>query len=209
MNARLLLALPLIALVAACSPSMATYHQRVGFDAFGEEQTPRDREANAEALDDLLDRAEAIASGEEEAPEIPEGAMPQVIELPFDSVAADDAPNPSGSTTLRREDLDALLAGGPHAVLGVVLLEPARQGDSLVGFAISEVYRGGEFVFEAGLTRGDVVQSINGISIVNPEDVMSVWEALSEADSVEIEWLRDGESRSRRWDVVTDVASAQ
>ena len=156
--------------VGACSPSFESYVGPSGFDNSAS-MNPEQREENREAFEELLQMAREDDSDDE-----PREDDAAVVEVPlhFEQVSVDSNVEVSQSDTIRRSSVDALLTQGPHAVLGVVLAEPYRNGGSLVGYEVSDVYRGGEFVLEGGIERGDVIRSVNGVSIVSPEDVMTM-----------------------------------
>ena len=192
-------ALFVVSTVAACAP---TYESMNSGPSFGSEaQSNREQRRNEEALDELMARAragetdEASVDGPVTIPlRQPDAVEPGSVEL-------------STSSNLRRATVDSFLARGPHAVLGFVLLVPVREGSALLGYRIGEVFDGGEYVLAGGLQSGDIVLTVNGRPIVEPDDFMAVWSDLGTAEVLDIEYERDGIRDQLTWEIINDVAS--
>lgn len=110
----------------------------------------------------------------------------------------------AGQATIARAELDAVLDGGLGRFLGRVETEPAREAGRFVGFRI--VALEGRLVVndlaDRGLRPGDVVVRVNGQIIERPEQALTVWEGLRVASTLAIEYLRAGQRREARFEIV-------
>ncbi|MFT6397147.1 MAG: hypothetical protein ACJAYU_001893 [Bradymonadia bacterium] len=177
-----------LAAASACSPSFENLPE--DFILEGEGRTPEDAEANMAALRQLVSE-----NREREPREAPANSLEVVVLGPAIEPAL------TGSGALSRSAVDDFVELGPHAVLGAVLLEPHYSSGAAVGFEISELYEGSEFIRGAGLDVGDVVTSVNGHSILMPDGFMDAWDSLSDAESLELEVIRDGVEETLTWPI--------
>ncbi len=191
---RLLFIASLLSLTA-CAPSMQTMQGSHVFDELPRTEA-EEQARNQEALDSLLAQAEANAGDEHYD-------APVVIPLRLEPTTAEAL----NEETVRRSALDAFLRSGPYSVFGVVSLVPARADGVLLGFQIEDVFQGGEYIIEGGLERGDIVRTVNGTSVLNPDDVMVIWDDLAEATSLDVVYLRGGVEQTLHYDIVSDVAA--
>jgi len=123
--------------------------------------------------------------------------------------AASPAPAPavaeaSGGATITRAQLEAVLDGGLGRFLGRVETEPAREAGQFVGFRIVALEGGLVSADPASscVRAGDVVVRVNGQIIERPEQAFSVWEGLRVASTLAIEYLRAGQRREARFEIV-------
>lgn len=183
------------AALAACAPNFAhTRDDSADTVLGGEGRAPAEREANRAALMEIQSRETP------ERPEVMNDAPPVVVLRPETPSALD------ANGALRRTAVDAFLAEGPHAVLGAAALVPARNASgSVLGFRIEAITSDGAFLTAAGLQTGDVVTKVNGQSIVLPDQFMSAWEAMDDADRLRVEVLRDGDELVLEWPIAEDT----
>jgi S1-C subfamily serine protease len=121
------------------------------------------------------------------------GAM--AVEETKDILAAGDATpggdDPAQPGTVRRADLDALLAEGPGALLARVETAPEQRAGKFVGFRITGFPGGAPRMID--LRRGDVVIRVNGHGVERPEQFFEAFRTLSGAAEIRFEILRGGE----------------
>jgi len=110
----------------------------------------------------------------------------------------------SGGATITRAQLEAVLDGGLGRFLGRVETEPAREAGQFVGFRIValEGSLASADAASSGLRAGDVVMRVNGQIIERPEQAFAVWEGLRVASTLAIEYLRAGQRREARFEIV-------
>lgn len=113
---------------------------------------------------------------------------------------------PAGTrhSTIARADLDAVLDGGLGRFLGRVETEPAREAGQFVGFRIVALERAllADDAAGLGVRAGDVVVRVNGQVVERPEQAVVVWEGLRVASTLAIEYLRAGQRREARFEIV-------
>jgi S1-C subfamily serine protease len=116
------------------------------------------------------------------------------VEETKDILAAGDATpggaDPAEPGTIRRADLDALLAEGPGALLARVETVPERRDGRFVGFRIAGFPRGAPQSID--LRPGDVVLRVNGHGVERPEQYFEAFRTLAGAAEIRFEILRDG-----------------
>lgn len=83
----------------------------------------------------------------------------------------------------------------PAAFLNYVRATPAKQDGKFIGFTLHEGPQAGAFE-ELGLSPGDIVTAINGVTIESPADGMKAMQALGEGDSIDVTLLRGGQEMS-------------
>jgi len=83
----------------------------------------------------------------------------------------------------------------PAAFLNYVRATPAKQDGKFIGFTLQEGPQAGAFE-ELGLSAGDIVTAINGVTIESPADGMKAMQALGEGDSIDVTLLRGGQEMS-------------
>lgn len=110
----------------------------------------------------------------------------------------------SGGATITRAQLEAVLDGGLGRFLGRVETEPAREAGQFVGFRIValEGSLASDDPASSGLRAGDIVLRVNGQIIERPEQAFAVWEGLRVASTLAIEYLRAGQRREARFEIV-------
>jgi S1-C subfamily serine protease len=109
----------------------------------------------------------------------------------------------AGRVEIARSDLLAVLDAGLGRFLGRVGTEPAREGESFVGFRVVSLDAALRVAdFNAGLREGDVIVRVNEQPIERPEQALAVWEGLRVASTLAIEYLRAGERREVRFAII-------
>jgi general secretion pathway protein C len=83
----------------------------------------------------------------------------------------------------------------PANFLQYVRATPAKKGGKFVGFRLHPGKEGGAMK-ELGLQIGDIVTSINGVSIDSPAKGVKAMEALKDGDSIYVTLLRAGKEVS-------------
>jgi len=194
--------LALCAALAACSAPAEVSDDRPQVTvSSGDPSDPREQERNLDALHELLDRAREVDASEVEAMNADSDGMP--VGLPVEVLGPPADPALTDDGALRRRHVDAFVEQGPHALLGVVTFEPARNASGdMLGFRIVSISDDGAFVTDGGLQSGDVVRSVNGRSIVMPDVFIEVFEGLTDADALTVEVQRGETPITFSWPIV-------
>lgn len=104
---------------------------------------------------------------------------------------------------IARPALDRLIAAGPGALLGQVVLEPQRGADrKFQGFRIVSLFGDTPEVLRYGVRPGDILVSSQGQRVVTPGDLLTVFQKLRGARTVEVQVRRAGETLVLQWPVV-------
>ncbi len=87
------------------------------------------------------------------------------------------------------------LINDPQSMLNVLRAEPFRRGGKLQGYRI---FPGQDkrIMADVGLRSGDVVTSVNGITLDSPLKGLEVMQDLADASEITVDVLRDGVSQS-------------
>ena len=88
--------------------------------------------------------------------------------------------------------LDQELAAGVSQFLQQVQVEPKHLNGRFVGFRLLSLFDQRTDVHSDVLAVGDVVTRINGLPIERPEQFFAVWQALTEAKLLTVEFQRGG-----------------
>ena len=86
----------------------------------------------------------------------------------------------------------------PSALNGVVNIKPVVDGEEFIGYQLSPGIDS-IFFYRAGLKRGDVVTSINGVKLDNPNKVLSLMSSLALSSDLDLTIDRGGEPLSFRY----------
>lgn len=98
-----------------------------------------------------------------------------------------------------KSDLDSFIAQGPPYALSVVTVEPFKEGKKMVGFQIVDLTQNAEARLKPHLVRGDVITHINGLKLRTPDDYFEAWKTLTDAQSIRVDFVRDGEAQNVVW----------
>jgi len=104
--------------------------------------------------------------------------------------AAPTTSRPTAVPRVTRKQLDDTMRD-PRQVLREVQLLPAMEGGRQAGFRANFV-KEGSVVSALGLKTGDVLRSVNGISLDNPERLLGLYSSLQRARRFDVELERDG-----------------
>lgn len=108
-----------------------------------------------------------------------------------------------GPLTIPRPALDRVVAAGPGALLAQVVLQPERGSDNkFIGFRIVSLFGDTPEVLRYGVRPGDLLLSSQGQRIVTPGDLLTVFQRLRGARSVEVQVRRAGATVVLQWPVV-------
>jgi len=86
----------------------------------------------------------------------------------------------------------------PSALNGVVNIKPVVNGEEFIGYQLSPGIDS-VFFYRAGLKRGDVVTSINGVKLDSPNKVLSLMSSLALSSDLDLTIDRGGEPLSFRY----------
>lgn len=115
---------------------------------------------------------------------------------------APKAPAPAPpKDTLDRKDVIAAIDAGFGRFLGLVEVEPALEKGAFVGWSIVAL-RPPEFWEGVDLKPGDVVTAVNGLRIERDTEAFAAFQALRDADGVNVSYRRGGEARALRYRIV-------
>ena len=110
------------------------------------------------------------------------------------STSASELPTTGDPGELLREYRDALI-NNPQSVMGLVRAEPYQKDGQLKGYRI----RPGKdryLLRRFGLRSGDIVTSVNGVTMDNPIKALEVLRDLSAATQLTVEVERNGAPQS-------------
>lgn len=165
------------------------------------DDTPRteaeQQEQSRADLATLLARAKAMPAERQGAP-APEPVAQEPAPAPMAVDPFDDL-LPAGH--IAAEVLARFIAAGPQHLLRSLETEPARQGGRLVGFRIVALAPEAAFLRRAQLLPGDIITSVNGSTLLTPDEFMKVWSGLPSTAAIELSLLRGTETISRRWTI--------
>ena len=111
------------------------------------------------------------------------------------------APPRQSTGTITRAELVAVLDAAPGRFLQHVDTEPRFQGGHFHGWRLASFYPGDERFARVDLLPGDVVLTVNGLPIEQPDQLMRVWELLRTQRSLTVQLERDGQPRELRYDI--------
>ena len=127
------------------------------------------------------------------------GGGQQEVEAPSSSEARPppEAPVEEAMTAaLHRQDMLAVLGRSVGDFLRRVHVEVETDEDGYVGWRITHLPETTPTWLD--IRTGDVVTSVNGLPIEQPNEAQQVFELLQVASEVRIELIRDGERRALR-----------
>lgn len=85
---------------------------------------------------------------------------------------------------------------GPEAFFGAVSASEAREGNTVIGYRLSPIGNA-EIMRQAGLEPGDILQSVNGVSVTG-QGVADLIDRLSTVDTADLVVNRDGSIQTVR-----------
>ncbi len=110
--------------------------------------------------------------------------------------------SPTTQGTIARADLLPVLDAGFGAFLGGVGTEPDLQEGQFVGFRITRLYPEDVRFTSLDLKPGDTVVAVNARPIERPEQALQTWNELRVASAIVVDYLRDGEPRQLRFEIL-------
>lgn len=96
------------------------------------------------------------------------------------------------------------LAENPDSFMQMISLSPRRVSGQLIGFKVSPGPDSALFI-ASGLKNGDVVTNLNGIDVTDTSQANRVFSELRNAESLQLDILRDGENVSLDIDLSSAV----
>ena len=131
---------------------------------------------------------------------------PDPASVPGGGAAKVSEPSPGAraaiaSGTLQRADVERVVDAGLGRFLGNVVVEPSLSagkfaGWSIVGFEPAGAWAG------IDLRPGDVVTKINGLPIEREVDAFDAFQAVRQAQTLEVSYLRQNQPRTLRFTIV-------
>ena len=131
---------------------------------------------------------------------------PDPASIPGGSAAKSAGSSPSARAavatgTLQRADVERVVDAGLGRFLGSVALEPSLSagkftGWSIVGVEPADLWGG------VDLQPGDVVTKINGMPIEREVEAFDAFQAVRQAATLEISYLRQNQPRTLRFTIV-------
>lgn len=116
---------------------------------------------------------------------------------------AETAASPSARAdhTIGRREIDAVLAQSPGYFLQHVETKAQFRGGRFHGWRLIAFFPGDNRFSGVDLQAGDVVTSVNGKPIEQPDQFMAVWTALRSSSELTVDVERDGTPRTLRWQI--------
>ncbi len=100
---------------------------------------------------------------------------------------------PSGTVSFDSQTVEEALGPGFAKILEAGRLVPHHKDNAMIGFKLIGV-RGGSLWTKANLASGDVITSVNGTSMAQPEKGFAVYEALQSEKQIRVDFLKGGKS---------------
>lgn len=189
------LALLSLLLLANCAaPASSRQVARLDAEPRTEEEQ---REQSRADLEELLARAKAKPRAQQPIPASP--VAPAAPATPVEAPPADPFDDLLPAGHIAAEVIARFHKAGPHTLLRALETEPARLNGKLLGFRIVSLAPDAAFLRRAQLLPGDIVTSVNGASLLTPEDFMKTWSSLATLTAIELNLLRGSESITKRW----------
>jgi hypothetical protein len=124
--------------------------------------------------------------------------------MPPPEKAAPPAPSAAASprsADLQRKDVERVVDAGLGRFLSQVSVEPSLANGKFVGWSVvslapAEAWR------DVDLRPGDVVTRINGMAIERETEAYDAFQAVRQAPSLEVSYLRRGQPRTLRFAIV-------
>jgi hypothetical protein len=111
------------------------------------------------------------------------------------AAAGAQCPGRAPSGGLRRASLQKTLDRGLGAWLRGVDIEPFVIGGKFGGWRLRALFPGDPCYRDVDLKVGDIITRVNGRSIEKPEQAHEVWQALRRAESLVVDYRREGAVR--------------
>jgi type II secretory pathway component PulC len=90
---------------------------------------------------------------------------------------------------------------GPQQFVAKVKVHPVMKAGQFLGYAI-ENFPSNELAYQNwNLQRDDIILSVNGLSLETPADFMNAWASLKKAKSLQIEYIRNGQTKKESWSI--------
>ncbi len=152
-----------------------------------------ERDGQRRALTCIIERAATTTAKAAE----PEAAPPTTVDW--------IRPTAPGVFSLHRPGLDAMLAD-PGALARSARMVPAREGDAFVGFKLYAI-RPGSVPAALGLKNGDLLRTVNGLPLANPQQALEAYTRLRKATEVTLVVTRGGQPLTLRYTVDDEVVA--
>jgi len=151
----------------------------------------------------LLPLSMACGGGEGEAryPDVDEPMPPGAQTSPGGVPPATPDPVRQQSGTLQRADVERVVDAGLGRFLAQVAIEPSLSAGKFVGWSIVSLAPAAAWR-SIDLLPGDVVTRINGMAIEREVQAYDAFQAVRQAPSIEVSYLRRGQPRSLRYSIV-------
>jgi S1-C subfamily serine protease len=103
--------------------------------------------------------------------------------------------------TLRRADVERVVDAGLGRFLSQVAIEPALSAGKFTGWSIVSL-QPPDFWSAVDLKPGDVVTRINGMAIEREVEAYDAFQAVRQAPTLEVSYLRQGQPRALRYTII-------
>lgn len=113
------------------------------------------------------------------------------------------APDPF---VIDRGELNQLLGQGPARFIQRVAVRPVVSDGIFFGFQLLSLFPERDARSPLPIRVGDIVQTVNGMSIERPDQFMSIWASLAHANQLSVRIIRNGEPLLVTW-AIRDLRS--
>jgi type II secretory pathway component PulC len=103
--------------------------------------------------------------------------------------------------TLQRADVERVIDGGLGRFLAQVAIEPALSAGKFTGWSIVSL-QPPELWRAVDLKPGDIVTRINGMPIEREVEAYEAFQAVRQAPTLEVSYLRQGQPRTLRYTIL-------
>lgn len=116
------------------------------------------------------------------------------------SISHDGIEKKSGNSYhISKDTLDKTLQD-VNAVITQIAMRPKMEDGACVGYEVRRIKDGSIFE-DIGLQKGDVLQTVNGMNLSNPEDAFRVYKSLIGETSFNIDLLRNGQTTTLNYEI--------
>ena len=144
------------------------------------------------------------ACGSQQYPDIDEPMPPGYLDRAESNsapAASSAPPRVSDMGTLQRADVERVIDAGLGRFLSQVAIEPALSAGRFTGWSIvalqpPELWRG------VDLRPGDIVTRINGMAIEREMEAYDAFQAVRQAPTLEVSYVRQGQARALRYTII-------
>jgi general secretion pathway protein C len=150
------------------------------------------------------DRVVLLRNGQSEVLRFPKVSKPRTVTSTRSSSrrsrssSAGIGPGPAAGSNLKK--YSALLREEPLKVFEYIRFVPVKSREGMKGYRILP-QKNRELYNQLGVRPSDLVTAVNGVTLSNDQEAMKLIEQLKEAQSIEVEIVRNGRPQTLNFDL--------